>query len=161
MNDLFSTLCQQLKSQLARCSQPSFLHRVPIPTPFLYARDGRQKQFERGNYPPPPRYSAIQPNHIKFRTCSALAPMRTPPINGSGELTRGALQLIQYSEAVNYPVCKVVLALGDEVGQDYFLRQVHTLEVSGYFSLLLNSTVYVLSLCKNSVSLLQPNGLIS
>ncbi len=31
-----------------------------------------------------------------------------------------------------YPVCKVVLALGDEVGQDNFLRQVHTLEVAGY-----------------------------
>ncbi len=37
---------------------------------------------------------AIQPNHIKFRTCSALAPMWTSPINENDELT----QLIQYSE---------------------------------------------------------------
>jgi hypothetical protein len=53
--------------------------------------------------PPPPRESgyyatfvlehwdrrAIQPNHIKFRTSSALAPMWTSPINESAELTRG------------------------------------------------------------------------
>ncbi len=43
--------------------------------------------------PPPPLWDRreIQPNHIKFRTCSALAPMWTPSINGSAELTHGAL----------------------------------------------------------------------
>jgi hypothetical protein len=44
------------------------LHRVPTPTPtFLYAREGtgNSKQFSQ----------------IKLRTCSALAPMKTPPIN--------------------------------------------------------------------------------
>jgi hypothetical protein len=37
---------------------------------------------------------------------------------------------------LNYPVCKVVLALCDEVSQDYFLRQVHTLEVAGFFKII-------------------------
>ncbi len=32
-----------------------------------------------------------EPNHIKFRTCSALAPMWTTRINESAELTQGAL----------------------------------------------------------------------
>ncbi len=43
--------------------------------------------------PPPPHWDrrAMQPNHIKFRTCSALAPMLTPPVNESAELTQGAL----------------------------------------------------------------------
>jgi hypothetical protein len=61
-------------------------------SPFLYARECRWKSFERGNYPPPPHWDrrVIQPNHIKFRTCRDLALMRTPPINGSTELTRGA-----------------------------------------------------------------------
>jgi hypothetical protein len=56
--------------------------------------------LNNGNYPPPPHWNrrAIQPNHVKFRTCSALAPKWTPPINESAELTQGALKLIQYSE---------------------------------------------------------------
>jgi hypothetical protein len=47
-------------------------HRVPTPTP-LPLREERQQ----GNYPPPPHWDrrAIQPNLIKFRACSALAPM--------------------------------------------------------------------------------------
>ncbi len=63
------------------------------PPPIIYAKEGRQKSFERGNYPPPPHWDrrAIQPNHIKFRTCSALAPMWTPPINKNAEQTRGPL----------------------------------------------------------------------
>ncbi len=58
---------------------------------FLYAREGRQKSFLRGNYPSPPHWDrrAIQPYHIKFRACSALAPMETPPISESAELARG------------------------------------------------------------------------
>ncbi len=52
---------------------------------------------------PPPHWDrrAIQPNRIKFRTCSALAALRRcelPPINESAELARGTLYLIQYSE---------------------------------------------------------------
>jgi hypothetical protein len=48
------------------------------PSPLLpCVAKGRKKSFQRGNYPPPPHWDgrAIQPNHIKFRTCSALAPM--------------------------------------------------------------------------------------
>ncbi len=47
------------------------------PPPFLYVQRGRQKSVERRNYPPSPHWDrrGIQPNHIKFRTCSALAPM--------------------------------------------------------------------------------------
>jgi hypothetical protein len=47
------------------------------PPPFHYAREGRKKSFERGNYPPPPHWDmrAIHPNHIKFRKCSTLALM--------------------------------------------------------------------------------------
>jgi hypothetical protein len=43
--------------------------------------------FKRGNNPSPPHWDRrmIQPNQIKFRTCSA------PPINENAELTRGAL----------------------------------------------------------------------
>jgi hypothetical protein len=37
---------------------------------------------------------AIQPNHIKFRTCSALAPMRTPHKNESAELTQGGQSIM-------------------------------------------------------------------
>ncbi len=36
-------------------------------------------------------FQSLWPTHIKFRTCSALAPMWTPPINESGDRTRGAL----------------------------------------------------------------------
>ncbi len=85
----------------------SYPQRADPHSTFLYAREGRLKSFERGNYPPPPHPKArikdlivqvffphwdrraIQPNHIKFRTCSALAPMWTPPIKESAELTRG------------------------------------------------------------------------
>jgi hypothetical protein len=63
------------------------------PIPFLYAREGRQKSFEWGNYTPLPHGDrrGIQPNQIKFRTCSALAPLWTPPISKSAELAQGAL----------------------------------------------------------------------
>jgi hypothetical protein len=47
--------------------------------PFLYAREGRFKKEITLPPPPPPPYCdrrAIQPNHIKFRTCSALAPYK-------------------------------------------------------------------------------------
>jgi hypothetical protein len=39
------------------------LYRVPTPSPFLYAREGRYKSIERGNYPPPPHWDlrTIQP----------------------------------------------------------------------------------------------------
>ncbi len=84
------------------------------PTPFLYAREGSFKSFERGNWPPPPHWDwrVIQPNHIKFRTCSALAPMWIPPINQSAELTRGGplvnselWGLNQCSQAGRYDSC--------------------------------------------------------
>ncbi len=63
------------------------------PTPFLYAREGRLKSFERGNYPPPPHLDrrAIQPNQMQLRTCSVLAPMWTISISENIELTQGAL----------------------------------------------------------------------
>jgi hypothetical protein len=59
------------------------------------------KTFERGNYPPLPHWDrrAILPNHIKFRTWKALAPMFIFPLNESAELAHGALLLIPYSEA--------------------------------------------------------------
>jgi hypothetical protein len=46
-----------------------FNHKVPTPPPL---REGRQVEII---IPPPPHWDrrAIQPNHIKFRTCSALA----------------------------------------------------------------------------------------
>jgi hypothetical protein len=43
---------------------------------------------------------------------------------------------IRNVRGLNYPVSKVVLALGDEVCQDYFFRQVHTLEVAGFFTII-------------------------
>ncbi len=78
-----------------------FWHRVPTSSPLTLcvAKTGK-KSFERGNYPPPPHWDrrAIQPNVIKFKTCSALVPIWTPPINESAELTQGTLYLILYSE---------------------------------------------------------------
>ncbi len=61
-------------------------HRVPTPTPFLYARgEGMEEIFLNEEIIPlAPHHlirRAIQPNHIKFRTCTALAPMWTPLIN--------------------------------------------------------------------------------
>jgi hypothetical protein len=54
-------------------SLSSKLHRVPtLPTlPLGIAKAGKNDYF------PPPHWDrrVIQPNHIKFRTCSALAPM--------------------------------------------------------------------------------------
>ncbi len=79
-------------------------HRVPTPPPpFLYSTRGKagRNNLKRGkNYPPPPHWvgRAIQPSHIKFRTCSALSPMWTPPINESADQTRRSHYLIQYSE---------------------------------------------------------------
>ncbi len=63
----------------------------PPSPPLLYVREGRKKSFERGNYPPPPHWDrrAIQPNHIKFRTCNALAPIWNPQINERAEQLRG------------------------------------------------------------------------
>ncbi len=53
-------------------------HRVPTPTP-LPLREGRQVGIILNEEiaPPPPHWDrqAIQPNHFKFRTCSALVPM--------------------------------------------------------------------------------------
>ncbi len=66
-------------------------HNVPTPLPL---REGRQAEIIwTRKLPPPPHWDrrAIQPNHIKFRTFSALAPIWTTPINESSELTRGAL----------------------------------------------------------------------
>jgi hypothetical protein len=59
------------------------------PPPPSSTRGKAGKSFERGNYPPPTHWDirAIQPNHIKFRTWTALAPMWTPLINESAELT--------------------------------------------------------------------------
>ncbi len=49
------------------------------PPSSMWGKAGRNR-FERGNYPLAPHLDrrVIQPNHIKFRTCSALAPMWTP-----------------------------------------------------------------------------------
>ncbi len=48
----------------------------PPPTP-LHVAAAEKKSFERGNYSPLPHWDSreILPSHIKFRTCSALAPM--------------------------------------------------------------------------------------
>jgi hypothetical protein len=66
----------------------------PPPPSSMRGKTGRNHLNEES--PPPPHWDrrAIQPNHIEFKTCSALAPMWTPPINESAKLTRGAL----YSE---------------------------------------------------------------
>ncbi len=94
MNSLF--FCWQNKTDLGRAEnkwdvdnlnarKPRPLYSQSAdPSPPLYAREG---------YPPTPHWyiRAIQPNHIKFRTCSALAPMWTPAIDESAELTQGAL----------------------------------------------------------------------
>ncbi len=55
------------------------------PSPFK-SSEIRSKSFERIKSPPPPHWvrRAIQPNHIKFRTCSDLAPMWAPPVNEKG-----------------------------------------------------------------------------
>jgi hypothetical protein len=65
-------------------------HRVPTPPPLR-----RQVEIIRNYHPSSP---LGQPNHIKFRPCSALAPMLSPPINESAELTQRDLLLIHYSE---------------------------------------------------------------
>ncbi len=62
------------------------------PTPPLPLREGRQVEINWARKLPlssPLGRRAILPNHIKFRTYSALAPMWTPPINESAELTSG------------------------------------------------------------------------
>jgi hypothetical protein len=72
--------------------------------PLPPSSEDREKSFERGNYPPPPHWDrrAMFPNHIKLRTCSALAPMRTPLLNESAELTH-------YSEFVSRVKCSCTL----------------------------------------------------
>jgi hypothetical protein len=52
----------------------------PPPTPYSTRSEGRKKSFEQVNYPLPPHRDrrAIEPNHIKFRTCCAHAPMLPP-----------------------------------------------------------------------------------
>ncbi len=69
---------------------------------FLYAREGARRNHLKEEITPllPTGIGerrAIQPYHIKFRTCIALAPMRTPPINESAELTQGALYSSYFS----------------------------------------------------------------
>ncbi len=63
----------------------------PSPLPLRVAKAGKNHLNEEIT-PPPPHWDwrAIQPNHIKFMTCSALAPMWTPSINESAKLTQGA-----------------------------------------------------------------------
>jgi hypothetical protein len=58
------------------------------------ARDktGRNHLKKKITHPPPSwDRRTIQPNHIKFRTCSALSPMWIPPTNESAEINHGAL----------------------------------------------------------------------
>jgi hypothetical protein len=79
-------------------------HRMPThPLPFLLSlREARQVEII---WTPPSHWDrrAIQPNHIKFRICSALEPMWTLPKNESAELTQGALQLVHYFKCVYLP----------------------------------------------------------
>jgi hypothetical protein len=61
-----------------------------------------KNNFNEEITPPHPHWErrAILPNHIKFRTFSALAPMRTPPINEVLNYRRGpSSYIIPYSEA--------------------------------------------------------------
>ncbi len=72
---------------------------IPPPPPLS---EGRQVEiiWTRKLPPSSPLWDrrAILPNHIKLRTCSALAPILIPPVNESAKLTQGALLLILYSE---------------------------------------------------------------
>ncbi len=64
----------------------------PLPPSSHVATPGKNK-LNKEITPPPPHWDgrAILPNHIKFRTWSALAPILTSPINESALLTHGAL----------------------------------------------------------------------
>ncbi len=83
--------CQTI-SNSGHTAGPSAEDRVPTPPPPLYTPLLLPLVWDR---------RGILPNHSKFRTCSALVPMWTHPINESAELTQGALTLgnsLQYSE---------------------------------------------------------------
>ncbi len=71
-------------------AQSGTYHRVPTPSPLplRVAKAGRNHLNEE--IPPPHRDKrTMLQNHSKFGTCSALAPMWTPLINESAELTQG------------------------------------------------------------------------
>jgi hypothetical protein len=63
-------------------------HSVPTPPPSSTRGKAGRNHLNEEITPLLPKWDrrAIQPNLIKFRTCSALAPMWTPPINESAEL---------------------------------------------------------------------------
>ncbi len=86
---------------------------MPTLPPSSTHSQGRYRNLWTRKLSPPPHLDrwTIQPNNIKFSTCSTLAPMWTPPINESAELTQGALYLIYYSEGAT-PVRVSTLAFG-------------------------------------------------
>ncbi len=70
-------------TKINKKNETSIRHRVPTPLPpatchpSTRGKAGSQKSFDRGNCAPPLNWDrrTIQPNHIKFRTCSALEPL--------------------------------------------------------------------------------------
>jgi hypothetical protein len=70
-------------------TNPSYHHLQRMPTPIhpssTWGKASRNHVNEDRR--------TIQPNQIKFSSCSAPAPMWTPPINESAELTREALYM--------------------------------------------------------------------
>ncbi len=85
----FALFCCKVKTIFEAKPRRTHTHRGPTPLPSsMRGKSGRNHLNEVITSLLP---SGIQPNHIKFRTCSALAPMWTPPINESAELTQGAL----------------------------------------------------------------------
>ncbi len=89
--------------QIRRLSGLAHRVRIPSPLPLRVAKTGRTHLNEE--FIPLLPTGIGEPREIlakpyQFRTCSALAPMLTPPINESAELTRGALLLTLYSEVL-------------------------------------------------------------
>ncbi len=73
----------------------------PHPLPLLEVKAGEIIWTRKLTPPPHWDRRAILPTHIKFRTCSALAPMWTHPINEIAVLTQWALSLkVQKHEIV-------------------------------------------------------------
>ncbi len=89
---LVAAVNQSTSNSTHRARIPSPLSSY-TPLPLRVAKSGRNNLNEEFMYPPPPHWERreILTKPYQFRTCSALAPMWTPPINESAELTGGPL----------------------------------------------------------------------